>query len=369
MRKYLRWKYAAWLLWPASLILLMLSVHSIPLDAMRETLSGLRVWQLGVLGLLNCLIFILFSLRWWWLARAMGGQTKLGTITAYRLAAFGVNYLTPGPQFGGEPLQVALLTKQQNIPAPDAAASVTLDKLLELIINLGFLVWGLALGLTGSLISGPSGRYGLGLAAGLLAIPLIYLASISSGRLPITHLVGRIPTRLEQNSLIQTLVQFVYDSEKQIMRFCTEQPRVLLGPACLSFLGWGLMILEFWFSMRILNLPVSLIEAFIVMTISRLAFLAPIPGGLGALEAGLLLAISALGYSPAHALSLSLLIRVRDGLLAVLGMMILLIHIPRKLVSAHEGQHDMINIPENLEVQTVVSGIPPAPGVGPHGKI
>jgi uncharacterized protein (TIRG00374 family) len=367
MRKLLHWKYATWLIWLTGLTLLVLTVRSVPLGDIRQTLSGLQFWQLGVLGLLNASIFILFSLRWWWLVDALGKRIKLHTITAYRLAAFGVNYFTPGPQFGGEPLQVALLTKRQNFPAPQATASVTLDKLLEMIVNLGLLVWGLALVLSSPVIPVLNGPAFLALVAGLLALLLVYLLGVGSGRLPLTHLSHRLPKGLSQNSLIQTLAQFVYDSEKQIMRFCREQPRVFFGAAFVSLLGWSLMILEFWFSMRILNLPVSLLEAFLVMTVARLAFLAPTPGGLGALEAGLVLAAGTLGYSPAAALSLVLLIRVRDGLLGAFGLAILFLQIRRKPVSADKGQHDMINIPEILIVQPIEAGNSPTSGVGPHG--
>jgi uncharacterized membrane protein YbhN (UPF0104 family) len=52
----------------------------------------------------------------------------------------------------------------------------------------------------------------------------------------------------------------------------------------------------------------------------RVAILFPMPAGLGVVEAGLALAATALGLSPAAGLSMSLLIRLRDVTLGLVGL-------------------------------------------------
>jgi uncharacterized membrane protein YbhN (UPF0104 family) len=52
----------------------------------------------------------------------------------------------------------------------------------------------------------------------------------------------------------------------------------------------------------------------------RLAFLVPLPGGLGALEASQTFALAALGFQPALGIALSLLIRARDIILGAAGL-------------------------------------------------
>ena len=56
------------------------------------------------------------------------------------------------------------------------------------------------------------------------------------------------------------------------------------------------------------------------MTATRLAFLTPLPGGLGALEAGQVLAMQTIGLDPALGISVSLLIRARDLAFGLAGM-------------------------------------------------
>jgi uncharacterized membrane protein YbhN (UPF0104 family) len=58
----------------------------------------------------------------------------------------------------------------------------------------------------------------------------------------------------------------------------------------------------------------------IALTAVRIAFLLPMPAGLGMLEAGQVLAMGLIGVNPALGVSLSLLIRIRDVIFGGLGL-------------------------------------------------
>jgi uncharacterized membrane protein YbhN (UPF0104 family) len=88
----------------------------------------------------------------------------------------------------------------------------------------------------------------------------------------------------------------------------------------LSLLIWISMLAEFWLTVRFLGLHLDLAGAIILLTSARVAFLLPIPAGAGSLEAALILTADALGVPPALAISLSILIRLRDLSLAGLGL-------------------------------------------------
>jgi uncharacterized membrane protein YbhN (UPF0104 family) len=83
-----------------------------------------------------------------------------------------------------------------------------------------------------------------------------------------------------------------------------------------------MMALEYWLALSFLGIPVSLLQAVAVLTAASVAFLFPLPGGLGALEASQVLAMEALGLPSALGLSISLLIRGRDILLGGLGVLL-----------------------------------------------
>ena len=69
-----------------------------------------------------------------------------------------------------------------------------------------------------------------------------------------------------------------------------------------------------------LGLTLSGVNVIIIMTAARFAFLTPIPGGLGALEASQVFILKLLGYSPSIGLSACIIIRIRDLLVGSLGL-------------------------------------------------
>jgi uncharacterized protein (TIRG00374 family) len=98
---------------------------------------------------------------------------------------------------------------------------------------------------------------------------------------------------------------------------------------------WVGMVYEYWLLTNFLGLRLSVIQSISALTAARLAFLTPLPGGLGVLEASQVLAMQTLGLDPSYGVSISLLIRLRDilfGLAGLLGAISLLgWRIPRKV--------------------------------------
>lgn len=308
------------LLLPLIVLLLWLAVRDLNWRDTLNTLARLTPLQCLLLAALNLLILLLNSARWKVLLNAQGWHIPLRSIFGYRLAAFGVNYFTPGPQFGGEPLQVHLLQTRHNLPLPHALAAVSLDKLLELLVNFTFL----ALGLIGIALSGlnPS-QANLPLlppVLGLLALPGGYLLLLTRGALPLTTLAQRwlIPARAAH---LQKIGRILVSSERSAAALCTHSPRHVAAALGVSLLAWGLLILEYAFTLRFLGAPLDVLEIIAALTAARLAFLAPTPAGLGALEASQVWAMGALGMNPTLGLSIALIIRVRDLLLGGLGLL------------------------------------------------
>lgn len=322
MKHRMRWYSLTGLIWVAGLLFLIWALRRMSIDNIWLILSDLQVWQIGILILVNASILIIFGLRWRLFIESSDKRVSVLSVVSYRIAAFGVNYFTPGPQFGGEPLQVALLTKRHNISGVSATTSVALDKLLEISANLGFLVWGLVLIFSQRMIDELAKPGATSILALLLILPLIYLGLIWRGIYPLSTISKHISSKMRSNKYINVLVDFVTASEHQASSFCQKNPKLFLEAVLLSLLGWILTIFEFWISLHFLGMPTNLLQTIAILTAARLAFLAPTPGGLGALEAALLLATSALGYGAATGISLAFLIRARDLILGGLGLLI-----------------------------------------------
>ena len=298
--------------WGVALLVLWLVVRTVPLREVGRTLALLRGWQLAVLVLLNGLVLLGLNGRWHILLLGLGYKLPFWSLLGHRLAAFGVSYFTPGPQFGGEPVQVLLVERQHGVPRSAAIAAVSLDKAVEMLLNFGFLAFGVLLvlqtGLLGEAVGGQTAVW----AILLLLPPTLYLWLIWRGRRPVSWLLRTVKLGRWDTA--------VSTSESQMTTLCQQHPGALLGAIAISGLTWGVMIAEFYAMASFLGLSLSPAQLIALMTAARVAFLLPLPGGLGTLEASQVWALGLMGFHPAAGLGLSLLIRLRDVLLGLLGL-------------------------------------------------
>ncbi len=314
-------------LWLLPLGLLVWVIRTVPFGEIWAVLRQLSFWQIGLLVVANGAALLTLNGRWQLILRGHGFRIPHLALMAHRLAAFGVSYFTPGPQFGGEPVQVMLVERLHGVPRATALSAVGLDKTLELLANFGFLLAGTAVILQSGLLV-ESGGWGTAvLALLLLLLPVVFLIATWRGWRPVSRL-WRLGARLpvwrwrphwqERYLCAGTAVQ---SSETQAARFCRERPLTLALALLISGVSWAALVGEYWLMLTFLGGPVTLAQTIIIMTAARIAFLLPAPGGLGALEASQMVAFTALGLNPAAAISASLLIRVRDIALGGIGLL------------------------------------------------
>ncbi|MEA3336918.1 MAG: lysylphosphatidylglycerol synthase transmembrane domain-containing protein [Chloroflexota bacterium] len=309
-----------WLVVP---IILYWLARTVSLQEAWQILAGLDARLLLALILLNVLILVTLSGRWWLILRALGHRIPYLSLTGYRLGAFGISYFTPGPQFGGEPLQVALPEKHNQVPRTTAVASVTLDKSLELLVNFAFLAISVAVILRFGVISASTGLLAGLVALALLALPVLYLLAIWRGRTPLTgalRLLDHLPFPDNWRPRYRQARDGMQASETQVVTFCREQTGVLFLALGVSLFSWIAMVAEFWLALRLLGVTLSVPHVMVALAAARLALLAAVPGALGTLEASQVLVLGALGVNPAVGLSLGILIRLRDVFVAGTGL-------------------------------------------------
>jgi uncharacterized protein (TIRG00374 family) len=273
-----------------------------------------------VLICLNVFIFLLINSRWWLILSAQGYRRSFIALVGYRLASFGITYFTPGPQFGGEPMQVYLIKQRERLPTDVAVASVTLDKLLELLSNFTFLLVGVIIVLVSGVLKSGIPSLLLFLPLVLLLLPVSYLLAIRNHLRPVSWLSVKLSARFPASPKLKVVQKTISDTEYQIARFYRQNPSALIASATLSILIWALMIFEFSLMLRFLGVNLNLFQVLTALTAARIAFLLPLPAGLGSLEAGQVMAMSLIGVSPVLGLSVSLFIRARDVIFGGIGL-------------------------------------------------
>jgi glycosyltransferase 2 family protein len=308
------------LIWVASLLLVGYTLYLAPLADIGKILGNLRFWQIILLALVNLGILIVFGFRWWWLLRSLGFSIPYTDIMRYRLAAFGISYFTPGPQFGGEPLQVYYLRKYHQLPTSEALTSLSLDKLLELLANFSFLLIGFVVILAEGQLSFEDNTLLLMLVIILASVPWAYLLLLYRDKKIITHLGHRMPSKMANHTKFQRVLNTLRRSEAQMARYCQQQPVTLIGLMLVSGMVWAALVYEYWLALNFLGTNLDLTTTLFFIVAARLAFLTPLPGGLGALEFSQTFTAQYLGLGSELGAGIGLIIRARDIFFGISGL-------------------------------------------------
>lgn len=286
--------------------------------------TGMGLEALLLLCALNLAILPLMTVRWWQLLRTFAAPVGLRPVCSYRFAANAVSLLTPGPHFGGEPLLVYLLHRRHGIALPVAATSVTLDRILEF--------WAGVVVLSGSLLiltvtgSGPfSGGWPLTTAMAAMAALALVLAALFMGLRPLSRLgllVARLrlAARMGRTGTAGGWLAAIAQGEDMAESLASRHRRAFVLANLYSLGQWLAVFAEFWLMAALLGHPLPFTHLATVVLAARLAFLTPLPAGLGALETALPWVTAALGLGHALGLGLCLLIRLRDLFFSLAGL-------------------------------------------------
>ena len=217
-------------------------------------------------------------------------------------------------QVGGEIVGSRLLARE-GIALSRAGASVIVDVTIELLTQVIFLLAGLC---TLSLLSqgAASGRWlGAILAAG--AAILAFLLAQRFGLLRVLEALLRgIAARWP--AMAGASLDGLHASALDFYR----RPLPLLRCTGLHLVAWMLGSLETWAVLNVIGIPATPLQAFTIESLGMAARSAgfAIPAALGAQEGGFVLAAAAVGLPVAPALALSLVKRMREVLVGLVGL-------------------------------------------------
>lgn len=309
------------LLWVLILVaLLYFALRNAPLIEIWNTLKQLTFQQIIIILTLNILVITAMTARWWIIVHAENPSVPFLPLVGYRLTVFGLSYFTPGPQVGGEPLQVIYLQRKHGISFARATSAVIMDKLLEFLVNfilIGVGVWAIV---RVGLISGNGIRLNLSLIglAILLTWPVVHIVLLYKGIMPISEILLRQPLIPKNNKSIRLIVI----AERMASLFCKKHISAMIAAVSASLITILGIVIEYYLMVTFLGMRINSIQIFAALTSMQVAFLMPLPGGLGALEASQVFALGAFGQPASAAISLTLLIRARDILNGGIGLLL-----------------------------------------------
>ena len=307
-------------IYSALAVLLYFALRNVPLQELWSTVSQLQIWQIAALFGLNLFIYGLITLRWWVIVRAENRSVAYFPLLLVGIAVFGVSYFTLGPHVGGEPLQVFYLQRRYKLTFTHATASVVMDKLLELLANFFLLVIGLTAIVRAGIFSANGTVSWLSLTALILLCmwPPVHILLLYKQTYPVSAFLRALPWIRRDSKP----VRFIAASERLAGTFCRRHFSSLLIAIVISILAGAGMVTEFALITNFLGIDLPFWQTIAAWTAGWLALLAPLPGGLGALEASEVFALGAFGVSAALAIGVTMVMRGRDLLIGSLGLLL-----------------------------------------------
>jgi len=308
------------LLWLAALTLVGWILSQLPLATITQTISTLSPAQWFAWFGLNLAIILLATQRWWVITQLLKLPVRFGELLMMRQAGQAVSFITPGPQFGGEPLQIFWLWKRSKLPIHSALLALGLDRFYELWINFSVLLFSVVL-LLATLASQVVVWQNLlvGLALILLTLTLVGWLILKQPK-RVLYWLKKVTVYWHHHPRLQHLEAHWQALGSDLQRAIKEHKPALFLAFMLSLLGWIGLIAELWLLLSFFDLALDFSEFMVILVAMRLAFLLPLPGGIGTLEASLFWAFQYLNLPTAAVLGLIALMRLRDVLVLLVGL-------------------------------------------------
>lgn len=307
-------KAVRYLLWSLALALTGWTLSQLPLGNIAENISALSASQWLVWFAVNALLLGLGTQRWYGLIRMLNAKLNFVNLLFIRQAGQAVSFITPGPQFGGEPLQILWLSRV-GVPLEKALLSLGLDRFYELAINFSVLIIGLLL-----LVILPntplSGAYHLlnlsSFAMGAFALFAVCVLVVGATRWSVAKW-GAHPRVLKFKQTWQSL-------SGDLCRAWQTQKLALINALLLSLISWAVLIAELALVLDFVGVSFDPVGLVLILVAMRLALLLPIPGGVGTLEAAVFWSFQSLGLPASAALGVIALMRLRDAVVLLFGL-------------------------------------------------
>jgi len=288
-----------------------------PFKEVIATFSNVTPKLLLVYLAISFTLMVLYSIRWSFVLRSLGCKISLVEAFSYRIIDYGLSYITPSGKAGGEPIRAALLTRK-GISFKEGLANVTTDKTIELSVSVCFFVVGLLI-----LAIGHPLNWGIRLFLIIFSSLLIFLIwkfySHILQKKPVFTALYRF-LRLHKIKRLAKYEQSIVDFEKPIIKFYNEEKKTFLIALGLSLLSLLLSLAEFKVVLLMLGIDAPLGVVFMVFSVVGMAFLVPVPMGLGSLEAFQVALFSALHISSAAGVGLAMITRARDMIWVLIGV-------------------------------------------------
>lgn len=305
--------------------MLVFFISKIKLKDTLNTLFSLNPLFLLLYTIVIFLLFVFITYRWRYLLKVH--SKKKITISffcflKYRIISYAISYITPFALTGGEPVRAWLVRKE--IPLPKALSATIIDKLLDIILNIAIIIFAFFAILIKFSFIGYSFII-VSLVLGIIGtfLVLFLILRFTAGKtalLPIARIV-----RFHKIRSLKKYIDLLKKIEVELIEFFTKKKKTLIVSFIYTMIAAILMYFEYLtllYSMHIFN--VSFFIPIILLTVIGFSFIIPVPAGVGSMELFIMSLFMALSLDPGKGLALALIVRLKDIVITIIGILLLL---------------------------------------------
>lgn len=268
----------------------------------------------------SLLVLLVLTWRWSYILKSQKVRVPFINLAIYRFISNSVSYITPSAKLGGEFVR-ALLLKRHNVPLKKGFSTVFIDKSLELSFHAIFFVIGIFVVIYFYAFQKETEFYFIlvSIIFTLLLVIFFYHAYVEK------RIFSKIyeKWKLSRFKCISRFEKTIYEFDRLIIDFFHKDKKDFFATMAISALSWGAAFLEFKIALYIIGINASLIQIFLIFSFVGVAYLIPIPMALGALEGSQVSVFKLLGLQASMGVALALVIRVRDSVFAIIGLLAL----------------------------------------------
>jgi glycosyltransferase 2 family protein len=269
---------------------------------------------------IHLVLHALGALQWWLILREAGLSLSYPRVFRARLSGYAITYLTPSMYFGGEPVR-AMLLKDGSATYKKIAATIVLDKSIELFTKLPLIVVGFAFVVLLLRVELPF----LLLAGAIIAAFGALFAFVSA------HLFGGggFIRRLAKG-ILRPLVRVRPRWAVRALRVATEFEHevaliirrrwVFYLAVAVGVLYSAMEVFQTWYVLGVLG-HASLVHPFVIYaTIVVQGLVSILPGNLGGMEGVHLFIFTVIGIGSAPSLIYTMILRIGQMSWVFLGL-------------------------------------------------
>ncbi|KKW15759.1 MAG: hypothetical protein UY52_C0014G0002 [Parcubacteria group bacterium GW2011_GWC2_49_9] len=200
-------------------------------------------------------------------------------------------------------------------------AAIIVDKLLDFTYPLPFLIGALVYVMMKFDVSSEVfSLFAVVLLALIVVLALFYIMTYQGkGFISVLLIVFRINRITYIKKYFEKLLYF----EKLIIQFFQHRSGVFIKGLLLSLLSGALVFIQLFLLLHAMGIIANPWHIFIIMVFMILAFIMPIPGALGTMEAGQALIFNAMGYTASAGVVFAFIFRIIELVKVGLGLIFL----------------------------------------------